>query len=366
MSPVDDQQEYPLVYIIILNWNGWADTIECLESVFRSNYSRFRVIVCDNGSTDGSLGYIKAWAKGHLDSCTFPHHPLRHLAFPPLPKPIAVHEYDSSQREKTHQIADGALLVLIETGANLGFAGGNNVGLRYALSDRECRYFWLLNNDTVVEPDALLHLVRRIKEKPDAGICGSKLLFYHDPDVVQALGGATYNKWLGSNRHLGLFQKNSQPVIQSEVEKKMCYVVGASMLVKRSFLETVGLLSEEYFLYFEELDWITRAKGRFSLAFADRSLVYHKEGGSAGTSSDPKQKSLRADYFSIRNRLVFTRKFYPWALPGVYAGVCMALTNRLRRGQLEHAKNIGRILVTSRICDDRHNYAQKTNDSESG
>lgn len=346
MSSVDDQMEFPLVYVIILNWNGWADTIECLESVFRSNYPRFRVAVCDNGSTDNSLSHIKAWAEGRLNSWVAPGNPLRRLSLPPLAKPLSYNEYGSSLQEKDHRIEGKSPLVLIGTGVNLGFAGGNNAGLRSALTDGECRYVWLLNNDTVVEPDALLHLVRRMQEKPDAGICGSTLLFYHAPDVVQALGGATYNKWLGSNRHLGLFQSRSQSVVPEEVEKKMRYVIGASMLVTSAFLETVGLMSEEYFLYFEELDWIARAKGRFSLAFADRCLVYHKEGRSAGTSSDPKQKSLRADYFSIRNRLVFTRKFYPWALPGVYAGICMAFFNRLRRGQLEHAKMIGRLLLT--------------------
>jgi len=175
-------------------------------------------------------------------------------------------------------------------------------------------------------------------------------LFYHEPEGVQARGGATYNKWLGSNRHLGLFQKNSRPVIPAEIERKMQYVIGASMLVSKAFLETVGLMSEEYFLYFEELDWVARARGRFSLAYADRSLVYHKEGGSGGTSSDPKQKSLLAEFFTIRNRLLFTRKFYPWALPGVYAGICMALFNRIRRGQPEHAKLIGRILIEGVNC----------------
>jgi hypothetical protein len=346
LSHVDDQQEFPLVYIVILNWNGWGDTIECLESVFRINYPRFRVIVCDNDSTDNSLGHVKAWAEGRLSPRVAPTNPLRRLSFPSRAKPVAYCEYYFLQGDHNHRIASKDPLVLIGTGANLGFAGGNNAGIRYALADGDCQYVWLLNNDTAVEPDALLHLVQRMQEKPDAGICGSKLLFYHNPDAVQALGGATYNKWLGSNRHLGLFQNRSRPVVQEEVERKMSYVIGASMLVKRDFLKTVGLMSEEYFLYFEELDWIARAKGRFSLAFADRSLVYHKEGGSAGTSSDPKQKSLQADYFTIRNRLVFTRKFYPWALPGVYVGICVALINRLRRGQLEHAKLIGKILLT--------------------
>jgi hypothetical protein len=346
MSAEDCQKEYPLVYIVILNWNGWGDTLECLESVFRISYPCFRVIVCDNDSTDGSRRYIKAWAGGRLNSWISPGNPLRRLSTPPLAKPVSCSEHDFPKPEKVHPIEDKSQLVLIGTGDNLGFAGGNNAGIRSAMADCECRYVWLLNNDTVVEPDALLHLVRRMLEKPGAGICGSRLLFYHDPDVVQALGGATYNKWLGSNRHLGMNQKNSQSINPEDIERKMQYVIGASMLVSTAFLETVGLMSEEYFLYFEELDWIARAKGRFSLAFADHSVVYHKEGGSAGTSSDPKQKSLQADYFSIRNRLVFTRKFYPWALPGVYAGVFMALFNRLRRGQLEHARIIGRLLLT--------------------
>lgn len=346
MSSVVCQKEYPLVYIVILNWNGWGDTIECLESVFRTRYPSFRVIVCDNDSTNGSMGYIKAWAEGSLTCWVNPANPLRYLSSPPLDKPVAYREYDSSQLKNVHLIEGETPLVLIGTGTNLGFAGGNNVGLRSALTDGACRYVWLLNNDTVVEPDALFHLVQRMRDKPDAGICGSRLLFYHAPDVVQALGGATYNKWLGSNRHLGLFQKNSQPFNPPDIEIKMDYVIGASMLVTRAFIETVGLMSEEYFLYFEELDWVVRAKGRFNLAFADRSIVFHKEGGSAGTKSDPKLKSLRADYFSIRNRLVFTRKFYAWALPGVYAGMFVALINRLRRGQVAYAKMIVRLIMT--------------------
>jgi len=350
MSAVMDQKENPLVYIVILNWNGWADTIECLESVFRSNYPRFRVIVCDNDSTDGSMEYIKAWAEGRLACLVDPANPLRRLSSPPLAKPVAYSEYDSSRAEKDPQTVTETPLVLIGTGDNLGFAGGNNVGLRRAMTDGKCRYVWLLNNDTAVDPDALRQLVRRMQEKPAAGICGSKLLFYHNPDLVQALGGATYNKWLGSNRHLGLFQNRSQPVNPEAIEKKMQYVIGASMLVSRAFLEMVGLMSEEYFLYFEELDWIARAKGRFCLAYADLSKVFHKEGGSAGTSSDPQQKSLRAEYFTIRNRLVFTRKFYPWALPGVYAGICMALFNRIRRGQPGHARIIARILKEGANC----------------
>ena len=95
----------------------------------------------------------------------------------------------------------------------------------------------------------------------------------------------------------------------------MNYVEGASMLVTRQFLEEIGIMCEDYFLYFEEADWAIRAEGRFKLAYAPESIVYHKVGGSIGTSSNPAKKSYTCDYFNIRNRLLFTRRFYPTALP---------------------------------------------------
>lgn len=334
-----------LVNIVVLNWNGWADTLECLESLFRLEYPRFRVVVCDNGSNDGSKEYLKAWAEGRLCPWRGGNSPLRHLTWPPVAKPVRYRDLSINELEtECHTLGD-LPLTLIWNEENLGFAGGNNVGIRYALTDRETRYVWLLNNDTVVDADALSRLVERMAERPEAGICGSTLLFHDRPDAVQALGGATYNRWLASNRHLGLHQHVHQPMDQESIERRMDYVIGASMLVSRQFLETIGLMDESYFLYFEELDWATRAKGRFSLAFSAASIVYHKEGASAGTSSERKGKSLLSDYYSIRNRLVFTGIFYPWALPLVYAGVCLAFLNRMRRGQPDHARMIGRLLL---------------------
>lgn len=122
------------VYVIILNWNGWEDTIECLESVFRNIYPSYTVIVCDNGSHDGSLERIKLWAEGKLDVLVPSHNPLRPLSYPPVIKPIPYIEYYREDAEKGG-INDGKIpLVLIQTGGNLGFAGGNNVGLRYILA----------------------------------------------------------------------------------------------------------------------------------------------------------------------------------------------------------------------------------------
>jgi GT2 family glycosyltransferase len=180
------------VYIILVNWNGWRDTIECLESLFRLDYPDFSIIVCDNASSDDSLSHIRDWASGSTQAeCSSGE--LRRLTRPPVRKPlesVVLRNSDIDQWKDRHP-----KLVLLETGANLGFAGGNNVGLSYALSRGDFHYIWLLNNDTVVEPDSLAALVARASSSDTIGICGSKILYYDSPNTVQALGGSVFNRW---------------------------------------------------------------------------------------------------------------------------------------------------------------------------
>ena len=120
----------------------------------------------------------------------------------------------------------------------------------------------------------------------------------------------------------------------------MNYVEGASMLVSRQFIEQIGLLCEDYFLYFEEVDWALRAGGRFKLGYAPNSVVYHKVGSSIGTSSHPARKSFTCDYFNIRNRILFTRRFYPRALPLIYLVLSSEILIRLLYGKWERARMI--------------------------
>jgi GT2 family glycosyltransferase len=288
------------VFIVIVNWNGGRDTLECLASLANLTFPSFKIVVVDNASTDGSAGMIRK-------------------AFPDV--------------------------TIISTRENLGFAGGCNLGLKYAM-DQGANFVWLLNNDTVVEPDTLTQLVRRMQERPSAGMCGSTLVYYHKRTLVQAYGGAVYNKWLGTVRHLGQNSSREAEVNPTHIEKNLDYVIAASLLVSRTLLERVGLLSEDYFLYFEELDWATRAKGLFSLAWAPKSVVYHKEGRSTGggLSAEPRHKSKMSDYYGIRNRLKFTKRYYPWALPTVYLCLLYTLFNRIRRGQWDRIKMIFRLL----------------------
>jgi len=240
--------------VLLLNWNGWRDTIECLQSVTQSTGVAFSIVVCDNGSHDNSLEQITTWAEAAA-------------------KPFAL--YDREQAEAGGATGQDEPLVLIQTGANLGFAGGNNVGLRYCLAHGGFDYVWVLNNDTVVAPDALQQLVARMQLDPAIGMCGSKLVFYHQRGQVQAYGGSAFE---------------------------------ASILVSTPFLQTVGLMCEDYFLYFEEIDWAFRARGKFKLAYADASVVWHKEGGTIGSSST-KEPSATSTRYLYRNRVIFNWRY---------------------------------------------------------
>ena len=338
------------VYVLIVNWNNWPDTLECLESVFRSSYPRFQVILCDNGSTDGSLDYVKAWAEGRLDAQVGPSSPLRQLTHPSLDKPIRYLERDRQLSEKGGGADDGTYpLILIQTGQNAGFGAGNNVGLRYILARDDARFVWLLNNDTVVAPNALAELVATLESKPDAGQCGSTILFYDRPDTVQICGGCEYNPWWGSIRALGAGQPASDLPDTDFVEQRMAYVAGASLLVRTAFVKTVGLLCEDYFLYFEEIDWATRGRGRYGLAYARRSVIYHKEGRRSGSSSQPLSRTASADLFLVRSRILYSRKFRLWALPTVCLGIGIVLLSRIRRRQWARVMPMIRVAVESLV-----------------
>ena len=311
----------PCVYIVVVNYNGWADTIECLESVLRSDYPAYRVIVCDNGSTDGSGDRIQAWAEGRL--AVEATGPLAPLTAQPVPKPVP-----------------HGVLEVLHSPVNRGFAGGNNLALRAALARGDLEFAWLLNNDTVVEPDALSWLVERLRRDPRAGICGSTIRFYNDPSRVQAYGGDSYNKWFGIPRHIERVDGRMGEA-EAYVEARMAFVMGTSMLVTRSFLQHVGLMCEDYFLFFEELDWATRGRDRFRLAYAPQSVVYHKSGRSTGLTST--EYNARSDYYMNRSQLLFARRHTPAALFSIFLRHLLVLGNSVFRGRWHRVSMLARI-----------------------
>ncbi len=335
----------PRVCIILVNWNAWRHTIECLESLFRQAYPRFQVVVCDQGSTDASIEQLKAWASGQLIADVGVPSSLRHLSSPPVRKPIPHIECDRAVAEAGGLRSwNDVPLILVRIGENLGFAAGNNVAMRYALKFGGFQFCWLLNNDTVVDSAALTHMVDALLRDDGAGMCGCTMLYYVEPTRIQSLGGATYNKWTGVPRCIAESQPFSPEVLTEALPERLDFINGASMLVSTQFIRDIGFMSTRYFIYYEELDWSVRAKGRYTLTNAPRSLVYHKHGASMGSSRDPAKISPTSDYYALLNRLLFTKTYYPYALPSVYLGFVVTILNRIRRGQWRRIPMVGRVL----------------------
>lgn len=316
------------VYIIILNYRGWRDTIECLESVLKLDYSDFQIVVIDNASGDGSLEQIAEWAAGRQPAGVA-NPALAAYSTPAHVKPVPVQRIPVSQLDQPLSTGNGRIL-LVQSDSNGGYAAGNNLGIRLALADPDCAFLWLLNNDTVVDPQALRHLVGRVRQQSGTGICGSTLVHYHAPSTVQAKGGAVFNRWLGTSHHVG--EGAAFPVTSNGPAPVIDYVVGASMLATRAFVEHVGLMYEHYFLYFEEIDWCWR-KGNFKVAYAPESVVFHKEGATTGMSKKTVDYGKGGDFYLHRNRLLFARRNFPVSLPVVIARLGLVFLKSLQAGR---------------------------------
>ncbi len=336
-------------YVVILNWNGWRDTLACIDTVLASSDAPLRVVVCDNGSTDGSLDEITEWAEGRR-GIDLPAHP-RLARLLSGRRGVAWQLIDRCEVEQGNAPAARQPLVLIDNAANLGFAAGNNVGIRYALQQQDMARVWLLNNDTLVEPTALKHMIERLAGEPAPAICGSRLMFTDDPTVVQAIGGNCYNPWTGNaSESLGRYLPESSFLDAGAFEAQLDYLCGASMLLPRAFLEQVGLMCEDYFLYYEEVDWMTRNNGRFRQLVAADAVVYHKEGSSIGSASLDSRPSPLSEYYMFRNKLRFTLRYHPLRFPVAYLATWVQVLNRARRGYLDSALRIAAILLGVGRC----------------
>jgi GT2 family glycosyltransferase len=314
--------EVPLVVVVLVNWNRHLDTIECLESLFVGDYSNMMVVVCDNGSRDDSLGHIARWARGQVFAPEWRQRsPIEVPADRVCPLDYLLLTPEGLTSREVWNFP--GRLFLIDAQRNLGFAGAANLGIAFALRNAATRFVWILNNDTIVAPNCLSRMVIRMHRGPTASMCGSRILFYDRPDLVQAFGGARFYSWIGESRMIGFGSNASHTVNIAAVERDLDHLLGASMLVSRPFLEEVGLMEDSYFLYYEEMDWVLRAKGRCKIVYAHDALVYHKVGSSVGTSDNVVTGSALSAYFLTASRLRFTRRFYPMAFPTTVA-FCVA------------------------------------------
>ena len=305
----DGAGSVPAVAVITLNWNGAADTIAFAESALRLDDPCAQLIICDNASRPDQWTRLVAW--GRSLQLTFKAY-----------QSLAEAQADADARPH---------VALIQTGANLGYAGGMNVGMRYALSDASVAFCWVLNNDTELHPAALREVVTRAQQDRRIGICGSSLVLHHDRQRLQAFGGASYQPWRARSAAIGIHAHIDQiPQDPTAVEARMAYVIGAAMLVSRRYVTEVGLMDESYFLYSEEHDWAHRGVGRFRLGYAPKSLVFHKHGATIGTSSSGgSELSL---FYLFRAKLAFTRKHYPQLLwPATFSLLWEAAKFMLKR-----------------------------------
>jgi GT2 family glycosyltransferase len=296
---------YPHVAIVIINWNGWEDTIECLESVFQINYPNFDVIVVDNASEDDSLEKIRKYCSGDLkvESDFFKYNTDN--------KPINLTEcnekFDNMEFQLKKEIPDSNQIILIKNDENIGFPGGNNTGMKFALKFFNPDYILLLNNDTVVEENFLGELIENGESKEDVGILGPKIYFYDDPDTIWSAGCKISWK-LSRGIQIGT---NEEDKGQYDTIKEVEYVSGSAFLVKTEVIRRIGLMDEKYFLYFEESDWTVRANQEgYKSLYIPQANLWHKVSKSGGGISNP-----IGLYYITRNRWIFMNK---WAKKSDY------------------------------------------------
>ncbi|KAF2335913.1 glycosyltransferase family 2 protein [Flavobacterium ginsenosidimutans] len=300
----------PKVYIVILNYRRTPDTIECIESLLEINYSNYQVLVIDNSEIESPFQNLLDWAS------------LKKI------------EFDQTDEKRLNLIENQKQIVFIKSEKNKGFASGNNIGLRAILdAQKGDSYIWLLNNDTIVDKDSLKEQILYLMQNQHSkiGILGSKLIYYFKRDSLQAVGGR-FNKKFFISEHIG----EGESTIKSKSKfEKIDYVIGASMFVTYKFLKEVGTLNEDFFLYYEELDWAYRAqeKGWF-LDWCPDSLVFHKEGASIGSSYDSKKKSFFSEVQIFKSRKIFVKKYYRLKLR-FYISSLLLILNRVRKGKFK-------------------------------
>ena len=292
----------PKVSIILLNWNGWKDTIECLESLYQIDYPNYNVIVVDNHSEDDSIEKIKDYCNGKLkvESSFIDHDPTN--------KPIKIFEINEEKLKNLNETKTSYLsnlksitdIILIKNNKNHGFAEGNNIAIRYALENLNPDWILLLNNDTVVSPSFLSELVNEKEE--DIGVIGSKIYFYNDKNLIQSTGVKI--RWsCGEVISLGYKHKNSKHY-KRHCKHDLDAISGCSMLIKKEVINEIGFLNTKCFLYYEDTDFCVRAKkAGFKIVCAYNSKVWHK------TSVSSKKISGTSEYYSARNLFLFMRKY---------------------------------------------------------
>ena len=315
-----------LCKIILVNWKGASDTCNCIANLERTVGVEWFAVVCENGSPDDSITELQNFLAERYTKRVRSNTELQ------------VFDYYAEESAIPR-------VTLVVSPFNMGFAGGSNLACHHAHANVKADFVWFLNNDTEVEPETLSRMIDRIRQDPSIGICGCTLVYAHDRKTVQAFGGAVYCPWFGSTREIGNGKTWPCTVNVSTIEARMRYVSGASALVTSEFIDRVGLMREDYFLYYEEIDWAERArKAGFRLGYASQAVVFHKVGAVLGTGKSV-HRSMLSEYYGILGKQVITRRFFPWALPTVYLFSMLQILRRCMQGYWRRAYMMAKILL---------------------
>ena len=293
--------------VVIVTFNAEDVIADCLESLVAASAGRLRIVLVDNASMDGTCAAIHGWASGAQpyrmpDSLPF--------TLTPVPKPLPVVEMAPDGIP-----AAGPRITLVRSGVNRGFAGGVNMGLACLARDPEIRNFWVLNPDSMVPPAAVDRLLDQLADSPPFALMGGRVAYLDRPKNIQIDGGQIdWKTGVTINLHLNRNTLKCPPPDPATLD----FIMGASMVASRRFYETAGPMPEEYFLYYEEVDWAQR-RGDLPLAYCAGFTIYHQAGSAIGSPGLGRSASPFSLYFKHRGRMRFLRRFRRAALPRGYA-----------------------------------------------
>lgn len=291
----------PLLGVVVVTFNAADVILDCLESLLASTDVTLRVVVVDNASSDGTVALLRDWAAGRAPYVAPDDLPF---ALTPCPKPLALGgSQDGGPKDGGPQPGAGHRLTLIETGVNGGFAFGVNAGLARLAADPEVERFWILNPDSAVPPGSARAFATAQAPAGGFALMGGRVLYLATPEIIQIDGG-TINRRTGVTGNLGLNRRHAETPPPQPWQ--LDFITGASMVASRAFYRQAGPMPEEYFLYYEEVDWALR-RGALPLAYCAEGIVYHRAGTAIGSPRPNRPASPFSLYFKHRGRLRFVR-----------------------------------------------------------
>ena len=288
--------------VVIVAFHSQPVLENCLVSLAASNHASLKIVVCDNASPDASADVVRRWAAES---------PF--VANTGTGKDGGFLEV-SLEEGLTFDGRDLPVCTLLKSSTNLGFAGGVNAGLKLLRQDPEVSLFWVLNPDTEVPAEtASIYASKAVAG--DVGLMGGRIIYREAPNRVQSDGGRV-GRWSGICRNVnqGVDPGEAHPPAGDSLD----FLMGANIVASRAFLDQAGLMQEDYFLYYEEVDWAFR-RGHLPLDFIPEAYVYHHGGTAIGTGNTNRRASPFANYFNYRNRMWFVARFKAGVLPFAYA-----------------------------------------------